>query len=735
MKKLKTLSKMSLSVGLLTLCVALKVIDPSILQAVQLKLFDRYQAWQMRADEDLPVKIVDIDDASLEKLGQWPWPRTQLAALTKRLGELGAAAIVFDIVFAEPDRTSPKHMQEVWQLQKNATLDKLPDHDQFFAEELAQWPVVTGIILRQQPGGSVSPKTGFAFVGASPLEQLSPFAGVIANIEAIGSASKGEGVLNSDPDADGILRRIPLLFKVGETLYPALVVEALRIAQGASSVVVKSVGASDEQGGASGITAMKIGNIEIPTDAEGKFWVYFNQYRASRYIPAWEVLEGKVTREAVDGQIILIGTSAPGLKDLRATPLHPAVGGVEVHAQAIEQILQGIQLKRPDWVFGVEVLMLLTAGLLTLFFSQMFRPVASAFAAINLLLIILLSSWWAFTQEQLLIEPVTTMLTMFIIFVVTMVWQFAETERDRGRIKSTFSLYMSEALVNELAANPDKLKLGGEKREVSILFSDIRNFSAISEQLQPEQLTKLINRYLTPMTDEILKTGGTIDKYMGDAIMALWNAPLDIPNHAARSIESAFAMRDALARLNHELSEDPMIAERIALPIRTGMGINTGECSVGNMGSNQRFEYSVMGHNVDLASRLEGLCKYYGVDIIISERTRNAAGTIATLELDQIRVKGKKEVLRIFALIDGEPLTRNSLFQDLLKTHETMLAAYRAAKVDEAMGALQECRVLASHIPLMQFTPVYTLYETRITDLQRNPPNEDWDGVFVADFK
>lgn len=735
MRKLRTLSKLSLSIGLLTLCMGLKIAEPTMLQAVQLKLFDRYQAWQMRADEDLPVKIIDIDDASLERLGQWPWPRTELATLVQKLGEKGAAVIVFDIVFAEPDRMSPKHMQRLWHLEDDDTLGNLPDHDETFAQELAKWPVVTGTILSQQQGGTPQSKTGFAYVGAAPDEQVPAFAGIAANIPEIENASKGSGALNSDPDSDGILRRIPLLSRVGNTLYPALVVEALRVAQGAGSVIIKSVGASDEQGQGNGITAIKIGDIEVPTDAEGKFWVYFNDYRKSRYIPAWEVLADKVDTEQIAGNIILIGTSALGLKDLRATPLNPVVGGVEVHAQAIEQMLQGISLKRPDWAHGVEVLVLLACGLLALLVSEYLSVVVAFITVALLIAITMFGSWWAFTHEHLLLESVTAIITMALIYVVATVWRFAETERERGRIKSTFSLYMSEALVDELAAHPEKLKLGGERRDISIMFSDIRSFSAISERLQPEALTKFINRYLTPMTDEVMKTQGTIDKYMGDAIMAFWNAPLDVEEHPAKAVQTALSMRTALAKLNEELAADPDIAERIVLPVKTGLGINTGECSVGNMGSNQRFEYSVMGHDVDLASRLEGLCKYYGVDIILSERTKNAAGNVAVLELDKICVKGKSEALNIFALLDGAPLNENPTFQKLLTVHTQMLDAYRTADADGAEVALHECRMIAAQVPLRQLTVLYNLYETRINELRETPPPEDWDGVFVADFK
>lgn len=731
---LRTMSKFSAVILLLVCAVVLKIVDPAFLQLLQYKTFDYYQQTKPRAYEDLPVKIIDIDDASLEKIGQWPWPRTVVAELVSALGEAGAAAIVFDIVFAEPDRTSPKFMKQVWKLEGDAALDQLPDHDEILAKKISDWPVVVGSILKQQQSGELSQKAGVAFVGGDPTHLLVSFDGAIENLKPLEKAARGNGLLNSDPDADGVLRKVPLMFKQGDKIYPALSTEALRVAQGAGSTIIKSYSASGGEK-ADAITAMKIGEIEVPTDANGKFWLYYDYSRPERYIPAWRAMVGMLEENEIAGQIVLIGTSAPGLKDLRTTPLNPSIPGVEVHAQAVEQMLQNISLLKPDWALGAEILLIVIAGLLAFWIATRFNALLSALATLAVLAGVTLISWYAFDVYLLLIEPITAIISVVLTYFITTAWRFAKTERDKSKIRSTFSLYVSENLVNEIAADPSKLKLGGEKKDLTILFCDIRNFSAISEHLDPTKLTGLMNSYLTPMTDIILSTGGTIDKYMGDAIMAIWNAPLDVEGHPQKAMEAALAMRAKLAELNMEWREDPILARDVPLPIRFGMGINSGEASVGNMGSSQRFEYSVLGHEVDLASRLEGLSKYYGVDIVISERTKNRLQNMATIQLDTLKVKGKEEAVQIYAALADGALLGNPSYQALTIEHEIMLAAYRKKHWREVEASIAECRQLAAHVPLFQLGTLYNLYEERVAQFRLEPPPEDWNGIFKADFK
>ncbi len=723
------------SLVLLALAVALKVAQPAFLADLQLRVFDAYQVFSPRAYEPSPVRIVDIDDESLSRNGQWPWPRTQLAELVEKLEAAGAQVIVFDAVFPEVDRTSPSQILPLWNL-KNEKLAGLPDHDAQFAKAIAKAPVVGGFALTYTSKEKSPAKAGFSYVGVEPQPYVPAFSGVVTNIPVLEKALTGNGVLNSDPDRDGLLRRIPLVFRVDEQLYPALSVEALRVAQGASSYVVKTVGASDELEGSGrkGITALKVGAVEVPTDANGRFWVYFTKEVPERYVPAWKVLNGTADKELLKEHIILIGTTAAGLKDLRSTPLDPAMAGVEVHAQALEQMISGMYLTRADWIEGAELVLMAVIGLiLLLVISHLNALAGAAFMLVSLGAAFTLS-WYGFRDMRILVEPVTPAIAIVLLYFSETLRRFIATEQERSRIRHAFGLYMSPALLDQLAAEPEKLRLGGETREISVMFCDIREFSAISENLPPVELTQFINRFLTPMTETVLHSGGTIDKYMGDCIMALWNAPLMQENHAENAVRTALAMRKQLARFNEEVGQDPQYTH-VPLPVRMGIGINTGECCIGNIGSSLRFEYSALGNEVDLASRVEALCKIYGVDILIGPGTHAGIPMLPTLEMDLIRVKGKTSAVHVHAVMGDEELKSSPIFTKLAAEHEEMLWAYRGGKWDESFRALKAAREYAFKIDTLRLSMLYRLYEERLIHFRRNPPPPGWDGVFTQSVK
>lgn len=725
------------SVSLLVFAVAVKMWQLPLLTDLQLKVFDTYQLLNPRAYVDSPVRIVDIDDESLSRKGQWPWNRTQLAELVAKLQQAGAAVIVFDVVFAEPDRTGPQQVMPLWPVDEalKQKLAALPDPDRVFAQAIAEAPVVGGIVLTANGSELPPSKAGFSFAGQDPSDYVPQFGGGVSNLPSLQQAARGSGVLNSDPDRDGILRRVPLIFRAGGKLYPALSMEALRVAQGARSYVVKSVGASDETEGVSGhrgVTAVRVGRIEVPTDAAGRLWVYYTEPAKSRYVPAWQVLDNAADPALIDGSIVLVGTTAAGLKDLRATPLDPAAGGVEVHAQALEQMLNGIFLSRPDWMTGAEVVFMLVAGgLIMLFISRLNALWAAAFM-VSALGGAVAFSWYSFRYERILIEPVTPGAVIMLLYFSETLRRFMRTEQERSRIRNAFSLYMSPALADQLAAHPERLRLGGENREISVMFCDIREFSGISERLHPVELTRFINRFLTPMTEQVLAHEGTIDKYIGDCIMAIWNAPLDNPRHPECAARTALAMRRELVRFNEEVRGETESYGHVPLPVRMGIGINTGECCVGNMGSTVRFEYSALGNEVDMASRLEGLCKLYGVDILLGPNTHFRISGLATLEMDLIRVKGKTAPARIHALLGDEILADDPVFRALAEDHHAMLRAYRAAEWDHAADLLDRCMELAFRIDSLRLSVCYSLYDNRIQHFRENPPSAEWDGVFTA---
>ncbi|MDA0781619.1 MAG: adenylate/guanylate cyclase domain-containing protein [Rickettsiales bacterium] len=729
-----------ISLLILSLAIYIKISDFRIVKQMQLKVFDTFQQKYPRQYTDQPIKIVDIDDESLEELGQWPWPRSIMADLVDRLNEAGVAAIAMDIVFSEEDRTSPKHILSLWKKEDKLSylLDELPDHDTLFADSISGANVVTGFVLNNDISGKFAQsKAGYSYAGNDPSPFLSRFRGYITSLKILEDAANGNGALNSIVDDDGIIRRIPLVLITASTFVPSLSAEALRIAQGASTYIIKTAGASGETsfGTNSGITSVKIGHLEIPTDRTAKLWVYYTQYTQERYIPAWKVLDPDYDLSHLEGNIIFIGTSSEGLRDIRATPLNPAANGVEVHVQALEQMLTGDFLNRPDWVHGAEIAMMVAVGLTLII---MMSKLSALWGALFTLLSLggsLAFSWYSFLEYKTLIDPVIPGIAISLIYLSESLIRYISSETEKKQVRNAFSHYMSPALVEQLAKNPDSLKLGGETKELTILFCDIRGFTTISEQFDAHSLTHFINRFLTPMTTIILDKKGTIDKYMGDCIMAFWNAPLDDENHAQNACLSALKMLDALVELNSRQEKEAKEAGRKFIPINIGIGLNTGNCCVGNMGSEQRFDYSVLGDDVNLASRLEGQSKTYGVNIVIGENTKKKIDDMATLELDLIQVKGKTEPVRIFTLLGDKELKISDNFKLLSDDFNKMLHEYRSQNLKKSKSLLRSCKTHAAKITAINIEGLFELYEERIKEFEKNPPPKDWDGVFIATSK
>ena len=506
------------------------------------------------------------------------------------------------------------------------------------------------------------------------------------------------------------------------------------MAQGAKTFIVKSSGGSGEQafGEHTGINHVKIGRLVVPTDAQGRVWIHFTEDVPERRIPAWELLSDDFDPGRVAGKIIFIGTSAAGLKDLRATPLNPVMAGVEVHVQAVEQMLAGTFLERPDWAEGAEIVYLLLLGATLIFLLPRLGALWCAVLGVAGIAAAIAASWLAFAELRWLLDPVFPSLVVLLVYLADSLISFLRSEIERNQVRGALSRYMSPALVEELARNPEKLVLGGEMKDMTLLFADIRGFTAISElfKADPQGLTRLINRFLTPMTDMILERSGTIDKYMGDCIMAFWNAPLDDDEHARHACESALAMFGALGALNAAIKAEREAAGELFRPIIIGIGLNSGECCVGNMGSEQRFDYSVLGDTVNLAARLEGQSKTYGVGIVIGEKTRAEVPEYACLELDLIKVKGKDEAVRIFSLQGDTAHRESAAFTALGERHQAMLDAYRAQAWARARQLLAECRTLDGTLETL-----YDVYAERLDTFEAAPPGADWDGVFVATSK
>jgi len=723
-----------LPLALLFVALTGRVVASDLLERLSLFCFDLYQKAAPREAGDAPIRVVDIDDPSLKKIGQWPWPRTVVAQLVDRLREAGAAVIAFDIDFAEPDRTSPTLLlpllgqNGVGNAEAERLLAALPDPDQRLAEAIGALPVVTGFILTER--GETRPplpKAGFAFAGEDPLGHVDRYPAVVANLPGLEAVAAGNGFLNQYPDWDDVVRRVPLVLRLGEKPYPSLAAEVLRVALGARSYVGRAAGANAEMsfGEKTGLTAIRIGQLTIPTDDAGRVWLHYAVPRRDRVVSAADVLSGKFDPALFKDDIVLVGTSALGIvNDVQATPIAPDVPGVEIHAQLLEQILGGAFLVRPDWAVGAEISFTLLVGIGLILALPRIGALPSALLGGASVAIAFGASWFLFRHAQLLIDPVFPWAVMTLVYLVSSLLGYLRTEARQREIRGAFSHYMSPYYVDELAAHPERLKLGGQARIMTIMFCDIRGFTSLSEKLDAETLTYFMNSFLSPMTEIITERKGTIDKYIGDCIMAFWNAPLDDPDHVANAVQAAQAMRGKLVELNRIWQAEA--AYRVFLPVRIGIGINTGECVVGNFGSQQHFDYSLLGDPVNLASRLEGLGKIYGIDLMIGEETAGCLGDPALIELDLVAVKGKSEAGRIYTL-PPERIPEDQF----IDRHSELLGAYRRQDWVTAIRLLDDGRLAAARF----LAPVYDLYRRRIAQFQIEAPPANWNGVFTAEEK
>src|SRR5215475_5002439 len=545
--------------ALLAVAYVLRLIDPTPVARLRLLAFDTYQQLQPRKyDPGVPVRILDIDEPSLARFGQWPWSRSLIADLTKRLTEAGAAAVAFDFVFSERDRMSLSEL--IKQLPKDTTLEAItsklaepPPGDRMFAEAIAAAPAVLGFIATGQ--ASTAPpllQPGFATAGDDPGQFLPTFAGATTSIAELQRVAKGTGALNWIPEFDQIIRHLPLVVHVAGRPYPSLAAEAIRVGQGASGYLIKASGASGEAafGAKTGVTHVRIGGAIVPTGANGQMWLRFSHSDPRRFIPAWSLLEGRVAAEEIAGRIIVVGTSAPGLFDLRATPLDAAVPGVEIHAQAIEQILLADHLHRPDFATGAELSFFMLFGLLLSALVYRSGAIWSALLGAGAIATGVAISWAAYVCYAWLFDPVYATLVLTLLYISTTVHVYFSTEIERNTIRNAFSHYLAPVLVEELASHPERLRLGGETRIVTLYRSDLANFSRLAEALQPRELVALMNEYLSAMTDIIMEHGGFVDKYIGDAIDGVFGAPLDDPEQALNAVTAALSCQRKLQDMN-----------------------------------------------------------------------------------------------------------------------------------------------------------------------------------------
>lgn len=677
----------ALSLGLLVIIalLALRLADPYPVRVARETSFDVFQQLKPRdAPPDLPVRVIDIDEVSLAELGQWPWSRETLARLSQRLTELGAAAIAFDILFSEAQRGAEGEAG-----------------DSAFVAALKAGPTVLSLA---QNGSALPvttpPKVGVSATGNDPLSALQHLGGAAQPLPSFAAAASGLGVASLERSGAGIARRLPLLWGIDSGAMPALSVEALRVAMGVQNLVVMGDGVDGRT-----VETIRVGDIAIPTGPSGDLWLYYRELPPEIYVPGLDVLDDDYAALAplIAGQIVFIGSSASGLNDVRVGPLGLPIPGVSIHVQALEQFLTQTFLARADWVAGLEVLLLALAGALIVVAVFVSGPLVGLGVSLAIAAASVSFSWWSFSVPRLLIDPSYPLFAALVTYAAMAFFRFAVTDFDRRRIRRAFGYYVEPSVLNQIEGDQSLLKLGGNVRELTVMFSDVRNFSALAERTAPEQLVGILNGLFGVLGGAIIRHRGTIDKFMGDSVMAFWNAPAEEKEHALLAGRAALAMRAALQELNKASSE----------PIHIGIGIATGPALVGNMGFETRFDYSCVGDTVNVASRIEGACKAVGYSILVTDAMATSAPGLATLSAGQVELKGMSGREPVRLLVGDETVQSSQAFSALATAHENLMAGLYLGNLDH--GLIETCRVLAADIEpeLAQF---YACLPSRLSD-------------------
>jgi adenylate cyclase len=680
---------------------------------------------------DERIVIVDIDEKSLKQQGHWPWSRNKLAHLVDRLfDDYQVRVLGMDAVFAEPDLSSGLQGMQAMQrehFRQNQVLreaiEKLSpslDYDQLFANSLKNRKVVLGYVFLQEGEAKVgalpAPVLPATYFKEQPVSLLQA-SGYTANLANLQAQTYAAGHFNASPDQDGISRRLPMLVQYHDQVYEAFSSAVARAANepaGArSNKPALAVDADAEQ--------LRIGKNRIPVNDDMAALIPYRGAQGSfRYVSATDVMSNKVDKASLENKIVLLGTTAAGLMDLRATPMQNVYPGVEVHANMVAGILDGNIKQNPAYTQGMEFILLLLVGSLLAFSLPNLNPSSATMLTALCLGLLLGLNWLAWQAGNLALPLAALLVTISTLYFFNMAYGFFFESRLKRQLGRLFGLYIPPELVDEMAQNPNSYSLASQSRHMTVLFTDVRDFTSIAEGMAPEQLSLLMNRFLTPMTQAIHQHRGTIDKYMGDAIMAFWGAPVADNHHATHAVQAALAMTASLARLQDEFAAQGWPA------IRIGIGLNSGDMVVGNMGSTFRMAYTVLGDAVNLGSRLEALTKYYAVSIIVSEDTKVLAPDFVYRELDRVRVKGRKKPLAIYEVLGEKEEVNEAALTDL-QQYLVALDAYRNQDWPLAEALFKS---LSQAQPLCR---LYAIYMERIVHFQSNLADADWDGV--ANFR
>ncbi len=702
-------------------------------------LYDTRVLLTMPGDVDPSIVIVDIDEKSLAEIGRWPWGRNRVAKMVDELFDYYHVAMVgFDVVFAEPDVSSGLRILE--QLAKSEFAD-LPayrerlnglrtrlDFDSIFVNSISNRPIILGYFFNSVQDGQKAVTSGQLpepSLQKSDVQGKNIYArqatGYGANLPEIQNAALASGHFTPAIDEDGVIRRVPMLTEYNGNYYESLSLAMTRNILGVERVepVYAEQGPTDYPD----LEWLKLDNFLIPVDVNVQALIPFKGKRNSfPYVSAVDVIRGRADPSVLEGAIVIVGTTTQGLFDLRTTPVGKEYPGVEVHANMIAGILDQSIKKRPAFTQGAEFLQLLLTGIVLAVLLPLLSPIMATSVALFVLVISILVNY-AFWEFANLVLPLASLVVMLaVIFLLNMSYGFFIERRGKGQLSTLFGQYVPPELVDEMNVDPTTYTQQAQSREMTVFFTDVRNFTSISEGLSPDELSDLMDEYLTPMTKLIHENLGTIDKYMGDAIMAFWGAPLDDPDHARHALITGLAMLERLNAIREEFKE------RGWPEIRIGVGINTGEMSVGDMGSQFRMAYTVLGDAVNLGSRLEGLTKSYGVEIIVSESTKAAVDDFVYRKLDIVKVKGKDQPIAIYEPLAPVSEVSDDEFKELV-LHEQAIKNYLNQDWDVSELQFRNLLTLSPEMKL------YQLYIDRIAEFRLNPPGDDWDGVYTHTTK
>lgn len=682
---------------------------------------------------DTPIVIVDIDEKSLKEEGRWPWPRWKLARLLDRFTEGGVLLGVFDLVLSEAEANPSDQLtgfdieipEDVrsWLGEHRSQWDS----DLKLTQALTQMDVVLGTLFHEvsevRVGRLVGPDVIDAADGRLDRQKMvvKTYPGYSAPLATLMDSAIGSGSINVIPDADGVVRRAPLLVEHQGHYYPSLALESARQFLLENNVRVHTAAVNDVQV----ITHLQLADRIIPTDAMGSILVpYMGRARTFPTVSATDVLRNDNALSALDSAIVLVGTSALALADLRPTPVMADFPGIEIQASVLNGLLHPeLLVSEPDWIPGAVVVLLAVIGLLII---GLMPVVPSFFQPLLGLLIVAAAvafNYWVWTEQRVNMPLFTQVFLIFVATTAFTVEGLARETREKRKIRLSFGQYVPVEHIARLQGSGWTGTLSGERREMTVLFSDIRDFTHLSENLDATQLREFLNHYLTPITEIIFATGGTIDKYVGDMVMAFWNAPLDDPRHASHAVEAALKMQAKITQMQGEFQSLGVTT------VAAGIGIHTGEMNVGDMGSEFRRAYTVLGDAVNLGSRLEGLTKYYGVPILTSELTRSQCPDMVFRYVDRVRVKGKEEPVSIYHPL-GEPDSLEFPFDgQTLAQYEAAIRLYLDRRWPEAAA---EFLKLCEKVPQEY---LYRLYLERARHFAQDPPGLDWTGVFVHTSK